>query len=76
MTEREQFEAWISAPPIEMSFGRFGADAAKNAWPGHYVNYQVQLAWEAWQASRRCLPQTDAPSSLQDKGQGGAQETQ
>lgn len=47
-TERQAFEAWISAPPYEKTTYRFSPDAS--AWAGQYDDYQVQLAWEAWQA--------------------------
>lgn len=48
---RRQFEEWITQPPYEMSVVRIPDDAEKFAWPGHYRAYEVQLAWEAWQAS-------------------------
>lgn len=45
-TTRQQFEAWITTKPIEKSVERYSKNAA--AWPGHYREYDVQLAWEAW----------------------------
>lgn len=48
---RDQFEAWISAPPYERSLSRHTNDAARTAWPGQYRNYEVELAWNAWQAA-------------------------
>jgi hypothetical protein len=45
-TERERFEKWISAPPIEAETER---QQSGDCFPGHYKTYRVQLAWEAWQ---------------------------
>lgn len=56
MTEgesRKEFEAWISAPPIHASIARYPEDETKAAWPGHYHEYAVQLAWESWQEARK-----------------------
>lgn len=47
---REQFEAWISSPPFEKSVERQGEHSA---WPGHYRDYGVQLAWCAWEDSAK-----------------------
>lgn len=47
MGSREAFEQWISAPPYERTCERSGPEAA---WPGQYLRYETQLAWEAWQA--------------------------
>lgn len=49
MTTREQFETWISAPPYEKDISRQSHDSA---WPGQYVDYSVQLAWEAFDHAR------------------------
>ena len=46
---RKAFEAWITAPPYEKSLATI---AASGGWPGQYVDYAVQLAWEAWVAGR------------------------
>ena len=48
---REKFEAWISAPPMELCVDRFNADHP--SWPNCYKNYKVHLAWDAWQAAWR-----------------------
>lgn len=48
-TVREEFERWIAAPPYERDVGRWPDDAVKHAWPGHYIDIAVELAWEAWQ---------------------------
>ena len=45
---REQFEAFISAPPFEMPIERFDD---RCAWPGGYTELEVDLAWQAWKAS-------------------------
>jgi hypothetical protein len=47
---RAAFEAHFSKPPYQWGFGRF---AEYGAWPGHYRNYAVQCAWEAWQGWQR-----------------------
>lgn len=44
---REQFEEWITEPPIEQTVERY-PDSSDVAWPGKYRAYQVRLAWEAW----------------------------
>lgn len=49
-TMRKDFEAWITAPPYEKSTATI---AGGGMWPGQYVNYEVQLAWEAFAAARR-----------------------
>ncbi len=49
--ERRRFEEWISQPPYERVISRW-EDDRKHAWPGQYKNYDVQLAWEAWQAAK------------------------
>ena len=47
---RREFEAWISAPPYEMTTKKH---SERESWPGQYIQYEVQLAWEAWQAAQR-----------------------
>ena len=47
---RAQFEKWISAPPFERGTLRLGPD--DTSWPGGYVEYYTQVAWDAWQAAR------------------------
>lgn len=46
---REQFESWIEKPPYERDTLRHG-DATP--WPGQYIDIDVQLAWESWQAAK------------------------
>lgn len=52
MTPQEQqriaFEAFATSRHASLS--RFMFDDTDN-YPGHYKNYSVQLAWEAWQAA-------------------------
>lgn len=48
---REDFEAWISAPPFEKSIRRLPMDEKLTSWPGAYRPIEVELAWEAWQAA-------------------------
>lgn len=51
---REAFEAWVAAPPYEREVDRQGE---ADAWPGQYRDYDLQLAWEAWQAGATWLAQ-------------------
>ena len=56
MTSRERFEAFISAPPFEKDIGRH---LPNSSWPGQYLDYEVEISWEGWQAAeaetaRRC----------------------
>jgi len=50
--QRRGFEQWISQPPYERVISRWEKDRTR-AWPGQYKNYEVQLAWEAWQEAQR-----------------------
>ena len=54
MTEkmREEFEAWITSPPLEKPVQ---VNPESSGFPGQYRAYEVQLAWESWQASRAAL---------------------
>jgi len=47
---RERFEAWAGREPYDKDLDRFKDNGA---WPGHYKDYDVQLAWEAWVESHR-----------------------
>ena len=49
-TTRQEFEAWISAPPLERPTARYPEGPKRTIWPGQYKHYDTQLAWEAWQA--------------------------
>ena len=55
MTTREDFEAFISAPPFEMPIERFDD---RSAWPGSYTELEVDLAWQAWQAATDAATET------------------
>jgi hypothetical protein len=57
--DRAAFEAWISAPPYELTIERF-PENPNQAWSGQYHTSSVQLAWESWQ---RALAQHPAPES-------------
>jgi len=52
-TNRREFEEWITAMPYERDITRRPNDFEKYAFPNTYVDYQVDLAWEAWQAARK-----------------------
>lgn len=47
---RKAFEAWISSAPYEREVLRFDDNADGLAWAGQYMDYEVALAWDAWQA--------------------------
>ena len=47
---RAAFEAWIGRPPYEREVLRFDDAAEASAWAGQYMDYEVALAWDAWQA--------------------------
>lgn len=49
LTNRQAFEMWAQEPPREWSVAR---QAEQGAWPGQYVIYPVQCAWEAWCAGQ------------------------
>lgn len=51
---RETFERWIILVHRK-STRRFSDHASKAVWPGKYCDLQVQLAWEAWQESRKVV---------------------
>ena len=50
---REEFEAWISSPPYEKRTKRYPDDPVKYAWPGNYLDVNVELAWQAWQQAAK-----------------------
>lgn len=50
---RKEFEAWITKPPFECNIDRYPNDPGRYGWPGAYHVYEVELAWEAWQAARQ-----------------------
>lgn len=56
-TSRELFEAFVASSPYEYEVLRYPDDKTKNAWPGQYRSMGVQLAWEAWEESRRLMMQ-------------------
>lgn len=49
MTDRKEFELWISAPPFEHMCDKLSENSA---WTGRYKRYETELAWESWQAGR------------------------
>jgi hypothetical protein len=51
-TNRYEFEEWVTAMPYERDITRRPNDSEKYAFPNTYVDYYVDLAWEAWQAAR------------------------
>jgi len=57
--EREAFEREMSKPPFEFCMDRWPDDGSSYAWPGNYVAYHTQCAWDALQA-RAALSAGDA----------------
>lgn len=63
ISERAAFEAWVTAPPIVANIR-----LDHSVWPGQYREYAVQLAWEAWVASRKHTFQSvSTPSPLNNQ---------
>ena len=58
MTDRAQFEEWISRPPFEHMCDRFPEGMN---YAGQYRRYETQMAWEAWQEARAWRPIAEAP---------------
>ena len=67
MTERADFEEWITSPPFEREVGRW-EESADVAWPGQYREYEVELAWCAWQERAR-LAGRDSPAAFTDRSE-------
>lgn len=61
---RAEFEAWITSPPYEKPVAKY---AWSGSWPGQYQSYEVQLAWEAYRASRAGL-EIEMPPLPQEAG--------
>ena len=64
-SKRKEFEKWASAAPREWILKRHPKDAKKSSWPGQYVQYHVQCAWEAWK-ERECgsIPSPPMPPPI------------
>lgn len=60
--ERAEFEAWIASPPYE---NPLDINPEASAFPGQYTSYEVQLAWEAWQAGRAALQSQDREDEVE-----------
>ena len=58
---RDQFEAWIGGEPYCESVERFPDDDS-SCWRGSYRSIKVDLAWMAWQESRRTSGQREDDS--------------
>ena len=67
MNERALFEAFITAPPFEREVGRW-EESDNVAWPGQYLEYEVELAWCAWQERAR-LAGRDSPAAFTDRAE-------
>jgi hypothetical protein len=53
---RQSFEEFISEPPYEASVDRYPQDELACAWPGQYIDVEVQRCWEVWQRARSKVP--------------------
>ncbi len=51
MTDRERFEAWISAPPYCLCVARYHEDNS-HPWAGRYIGPRVQRTWDAWREGK------------------------
>lgn len=51
--DRAIFESYISAPPFERDIARYPLNETKYSWPGSYVDFSVELAWEMWKEAKR-----------------------
>lgn len=51
--ERARFEAHFSQAPYEW---RLSLSRDRDTWPGQYVSYAVECAWQAWLAAKRDTP--------------------
>lgn len=58
---RAKFEAWITSPPLEKPVHR---NPESSGFPGQYWEYEVQLAWDAWQARAQLAEGADATGDL------------
>jgi hypothetical protein len=52
----EEFEEWVSDPPIDANISKYGLDSS---WPGQYRKYSVQLAYDAWNHQQSKLDAKD-----------------
>jgi hypothetical protein len=48
---RASFETYIGSEPRSLPTDRYGRRGS--SWPGQYVDYPVQLAWESWVESAK-----------------------
>jgi hypothetical protein len=48
-TRRELFRKIFANPPYEFSMARYMEDST--SWPGNYVSYHVECAWQAFNAA-------------------------
>jgi hypothetical protein len=53
--QRKAFEDWIAQSPFDRNIRRWPMNDNRHAWPGQYCHYEVQLAWEAWQAGQAMI---------------------
>lgn len=58
---RAEFEAWIASPPYEKPVT---INPETSGFPGQYRAYEVQLAWEAYQAGR-ASPVVELPERIE-----------
>jgi hypothetical protein len=66
---RQRFEAWAKDRPREFDLD---IQTDMGAWPGQYDDYNVQCAWEAWQAAeaeaaRHCVDHINGLSIIGDR---------
>lgn len=71
---RAAFRKIFANPPYEFSMARYTEDST--SWPGNYVSYHVECAWQAFNAALDAveihLPERDAKGSGSPDSEMGA----
>jgi len=65
---RARFEKWIAAPPYEKKVMRY-PDHSEAAWPGQYRDYEIDLAYCAWQAALSAYAVEEMREALEESAQ-------
>lgn len=53
MSDRQQFEYWITQEPMARDISRWPDNPDEFAWPGQYTDNAVEIAWQAWQTATK-----------------------
>ena len=49
---RAEFERWIGGAPYHLAWNLKRMPNTNSNWRGQYESYEMELAWDAWQAAR------------------------